>query len=136
MDEHYDMLALSADIRRRLASDDRTGAVSLLDELGERLRPHAIREERGLFAALKESGEFVDAILDLEDDHLAFDTDLRTLDVHAVDFEHRVTQLLDELSHHIDQENLGIFPVAVVTLGATGWATVDRAHEVPTVAAM
>ena len=38
-----------------------------------------------------------------------------------------------ELDDHVERENLGIFPVSVVTLGATGWELVDRAHaETPT----
>jgi len=36
---------------------------------------------------------------------------------------------MHELSEHIDKEDLGIFPMAVVTLGAAGWDTVTRAHE-------
>jgi hypothetical protein len=28
-----------------------------------------------------------------------------------------------------EREDLGIFPVSVVTLGATGWATVDNARR-------
>jgi len=30
---------------------------------------------------------------------------------------------------HIERENLGIFPVSVVTLGTTGWETVRATHE-------
>jgi hypothetical protein len=39
-----------------------------------------------------------------------------------------VRMLFAHLSDHIDKENLGIFPVSVVTLGARGWDTVSRAH--------
>ena len=46
------------------------------------------------------------------------------------DFAATVTQLLDDLDEHVEREDLGIFPVSVVTLGATGWAIVDRAHTV------
>jgi hemerythrin-like domain-containing protein len=41
---------------------------------------------------------------------------------------HGLERLVADLSDHIDKENLGIFPVAVVTLGATGWDIVERAH--------
>jgi len=60
---------------------------------------------------------------------VSFDAQLEALDGTAADFHERVQSLLDELSLHIDKENLGIFPVAVVTLGASGWETVGRAHE-------
>lgn len=127
MDEHYEMLDLSGEIRRRLATGDRPGAASGLAELGRQLLPHALREERGVFAALKAQGEFVDEVLDLESDHLAFDEALSELDPLADDFEQRVETLLADLSLHIDRENLGIFPVTVVTLGAAGWEIVARA---------
>ena len=39
-----------------------------------------------------------------------------------------MTRLLDDLDVHVQREDLGIFPVSVVTLGATGWAIVDEAH--------
>ena len=29
---------------------------------------------------------------------------------------------------HVERENLGIFPVSVVSLGASGWQVVDEAH--------
>jgi hypothetical protein len=37
--------------------------------------------------------------------------------------------MMDDLVLHIDKENLGIFPVTVVTLGASGWAIVEAAHD-------
>ena len=40
-----------------------------------------------------------------------------------------MTRLLDDLDVHVEREDLGIFPVSVVTLGATGWAIVDEAHS-------
>ena len=29
---------------------------------------------------------------------------------------------------HVEREDLGIFPVSVTTLGASGWALADEAH--------
>lgn len=40
-----------------------------------------------------------------------------------------MSRLLDDLDAHVEREDLGIFPVSVVTLGATGWATVDEARR-------
>ncbi|WP_067429664.1 hemerythrin domain-containing protein [Nocardioides jensenii] len=128
MDEHYAMLDLSGDIRRCLAAREMVRAGALLAELGRQLVPHASREERGVFAALKHEGEFVEEVLELEADHAAFDDVLADLDPAAPDFRDRVEVLLQDLSLHIDRENLGIFPVAVVTLGGAGWDLVTRAH--------
>lgn len=136
MDEHLEMRELSGQIRRSLLAGDRATAEGALALLGARLVPHARREERGLFAALEEQGDFADEVRRLEADHRAFDEIFDELDATAPDFEQRVTALLADLSLHIDREDLGIFPVSVVTLGAEGWETVERAHaekdETPT----
>ena len=128
MDEHFDLLDLSGTIRRRLAAGDRMGAWVLLGDLAEQLNDHVQREERGVFRALREQNEFLDAVQELEAEHIDFDEALTDLGLDDPNLEFRVATLLDELSLHIDKENLGIFPVSVVTLNATGWATVTAAH--------
>lgn len=128
MDEHLELLDLAGNVRRSLASGQRGAAQQTLLALGGCLDRHVRREERGVFAAMKDQGDFVDAIIELEGEHTSFDAELAGLDVDAGDFDRRVLVLLDELSGHIDKENLGIFPVAVVTLGATGWDIVANAQ--------
>jgi len=127
MDEHFELLELGGEVRRSLAAGDRDAAASRLVDLARLLTDHTGREERGIFAALKAQGDFVDAVVDLEGEHAGFDTVLAGLDPDAPDFEGRVGRLLTELGDHIDKENLGIFPVAVVTLGASGWELVAEA---------
>ena len=129
MDEHLALLDLAGDIRRSLAAGDRAAAAAAVASLGDRLGRHVHREERGIFAALRDQGDFVDEVVALEEEHLTFDAALAGLDPDAPDFEVRVTGLLHELDEHVERENLGVFPVSVVTLGATGWETVGRAHE-------
>lgn len=130
MDEHYELLELAGDVRRDLVAGDRTAAATVLKELGRHLERHVRREERGVFAALKAQGDFADAVNELEQEHTSFDSQLASLDVSADDFAARANHLLTALSDHIDKENLGIFPVAVVTLSATGWEIVTAAHSV------
>jgi hemerythrin-like domain-containing protein len=129
MDEHLELLELSGDVRRHLTAGDRSSAARVLGELAARLDRHVSREERGIFTAMKDQGDFVEAVEDLEAEHVSLDGAIVTLDPAGTDFEARVTRLLGELAEHIDKENLGIFPVAVVSLGASGWETVGRAHE-------
>ncbi len=50
------------------------------------------------------------------------------LDPTSADFAEPVACLLDDLGVHVEREDLAIFPVSVVTLGATGRAIVDEAH--------
>ena len=128
MDEHLALLELGGGARRCLAGNDRHGARTALTELAGLLGTHVRREEAGVFTALKDQGDFEDEVLALEREHLDFDAALAGLDGDGPGFEQRVEALLADLSEHIDKENLGIFPVAVVTLGATGWETVGRAH--------
>ena len=128
MDEHLELLDLGGDARRCLAAGDRRGALEALGRLARLLDSHVRREEAGLFTALKREGDYVDAVLELEAEHLSFDHDLTGLRGDDPELERLVSGLLEELSEHIDKENLGIFPVAVVTLGATGWDIVSRAH--------
>jgi hemerythrin-like domain-containing protein len=128
MDEHFELLDMSASVRQLLMVDDRGATWDALGQLAAHLLDHVRREEAGVFRALRDQGEFVDAVLELEAEHLSFDEALSQLDLASPDFEGQVNLLLDDLSLHIDKENLGIFPVTVVTLGAKGWATVDAAH--------
>ncbi|HEY0950960.1 hemerythrin domain-containing protein [Nocardioides sp.] len=132
MDEHLALLDLGGEIRRHLETGDRRGAWQLLAQLAHDLGHHVDREERGLFQALKDQGDFGDAVAELEGEHADFDELLSDLGLDDADLETRVDELLAELSTHIDKENLGIFPVAVVTLGASGWNTVAAVHQEPT----
>ena len=129
MDEHFVLLELAGDVRRALAAGDRGGATQVLQVLADRLDRHVGREERGVFTALKEQGDFADAVVELEAEHVSFDQRLSSLDPAGESFARDVAALLDELREHIDKENLGVFPVAVVSLGTSGWETVSRAHD-------
>ena len=129
MDEHLLLLELGGTIRRHLLAGDVDDARSTLRELASRLSDHVRLEEQGLFAAMKAQGDFVDAVTELEAEHSQFDAALAMIDRDRTDFELEVFALLDELVLHIDKENLGVFPVAVVSLGASGWDTVSRAHD-------
>ena len=133
MDEHLALLDEAHRVRRALGAGDRTGAFAQLGELVRHLSGHVRREEDGIFAALRADGEYVDEVDRLEGEHRGFDTAIAALDPDAPDVEARVAQLFRELDDHVERENLGIFPVSVVTLGATGWELVDHAHaETPT----
>ncbi len=129
MDEHLALLEVAGDVRRHLTAGDRAACAEAVSRLGRQLTRHVGREERGIFAALRDQGDFVDAVEELETEHVTFDAAIADLDPSAPDFDRQVRALLDELSDHIDKENLGVFPVAVVTLGARGWETVGAAHD-------
>jgi hemerythrin-like domain-containing protein len=116
MDEHYALLDEAHLVRRALAAGDRPTALTHLRRLVAHLEVHVGREEHGIFAALREQGEFLDEVHLLEREHVGFDAGIAALDPSRPDLEHDVSGLLRELDDHVERENLGIFPVSVVTL--------------------
>jgi hemerythrin-like domain-containing protein len=129
MDEHVALLEQADRVRSALGAGDRPGALADLRELVERLHRHVHREEAGIFTALREQGEFADEVAALEGEHVDLDAAIAGLDPDGPDFARRVAGLFDDLSAHVEREDLGVFPVSVVTLGASGWDVVERAHE-------
>jgi iron-sulfur cluster repair protein YtfE (RIC family) len=129
MDEHDALVDQSHDLRRALGSPDHLGVEDLLADLVAHLQRHVQREEDGIFRALRDSGEFLDEVDALEGEHGDFQKAIAALHPGASDFHASLTSLLDDLAAHVNREDYGIFPVSVVTLGAAGWTTVDRAHS-------
>jgi hemerythrin-like domain-containing protein len=129
MDEHTALVDQAYGVRQALGNDDPLVAMTLLTPLISHLQRHVQREEDGILRALRDSGEFLDEVDALETEHDDFEKAIAALDPDARDFQAAVSGLLDDLASHIDREDYGIFPVSVVTLGAAGWTTVDRAHS-------
>jgi hemerythrin-like domain-containing protein len=128
MDEHSALIDEAHQVRRALSGGNQTLAMSRLSRLVAHLGRHVRREEAGVFTALRDKGEFLDELAELEAEHRQFDDAISALHASAPDFIDAVTRLLDDLGEHVEREDLGIFPVSVVTLGAAGWAVVDRAR--------
>lgn len=128
MDEHLALLDVAADVESALRHRDQAVAVAGLRRLAGLLDRHVRREEDGVFAALRASGEFLDEVAELEQEHEDFHASMAALDPADAGFAERASAMFRHLSDHIDKEDLGIFPVSVVTLGASGWDTVARAH--------
>jgi Hemerythrin HHE cation binding domain len=128
MDEHTALVDQAQHVRLDLSSGDSSEAMLRLTNLVAHLDRHVRREEDGVFRAMRTAGEFVGEINELEGEHRDLAAAIAVLDPQSADFAARVTHLLDDLAVHVEREDLGIFPVSVVTLGATGWAIVDLAH--------
>jgi len=129
MDEHSALVDHAHEVRQALSSGDPAAAMSRLTGLVAHLDRHVQREEDGIFRAMRGSGEFVEEVDELEAEHRDFAATIAALDSDASDFAATVTRLLDDLDQHVEREDLGIFPVSVVTLSAQGWAIVDEAHS-------
>ena len=129
MDEHMALLEIAGDLRRALLGQDRPRAEAKRDELAALLAGHTRREEAGIFTALKAQGDYVSEVDALESEHVSLDDAVAAMELEGPESLEMLDRVVADLTEHIDKENLGIFPVAVVTLGATGWRIVDRARE-------
>ncbi len=129
MDEHMRLLEIAGDLRRALLEQQAARALELRRELEALLAVHTGVEEAGVFTALRQQGDYVEQVDELEGEHVTLDAAAAGLDLDSPGAVESLDRLVADLTDHIDKENLGIFPVAVVTLGATGWDIVGRAHS-------
>jgi len=128
-DEHHQLLHEVDHVRRALESGDGDRGRELLAALVGHLQQHVEREELGIFTALRSQGDYVDEVDELEGEHRWLDTAIAGLQPGSVEFDTAVAALFGALEAHIEREDLGIFPVSVVTLGAEGWNIVQRVHD-------
>jgi hemerythrin-like domain-containing protein len=128
MDEHLALLDVASDVEIALRHREHERARAGLRRLSDLLDRHVRREEDGVFTALRETGEFLDEVAELEQEHEDLHDGLADLDPAAEGVAEKVSAMFRHLSDHIDKEDLGIFPVSVVTLHSSGWDTVARVH--------
>jgi hemerythrin-like domain-containing protein len=92
----------------------------LLDELLDLLLPHTATEEDGLFTELRAEGSLVDAVDQLCAEHKDIHGVLAGVDRSAPDWP-AVLAALQRLRRHIDNEEHGLFPAAVIALPIPAW---------------
>lgn len=129
MSEHRRLQDEADHLRRTLAAGDRAEVASRWDSFVSHLARHVAREENGIFAALRKQGDYAEEVDDLEDEHRWLDAAVAGLDPDSPGLDADLARLFDGLAAHIQREDLGVFPVSVVTLGAEGWDLVARVHE-------
>ena len=104
----------------------RTAAPSSLafwrSELAASLLPHAEREERGVFAALRDSDVDSSYVDRFEDDHRRVHELLETEATPEA-----LAELVDLLEDHIQREETDLFPAARQLVTPERWDAVDRA---------
>ncbi|GIJ30449.1 hypothetical protein Vqi01_56110 [Micromonospora qiuiae] len=94
--------------------------VALLDELLAVLMPHTSVEEAGLFVELRAEGSMAEAVDKLCGEHDDIHGVLGQVDRAAPEWP-AVLAALDRLRRHIDNEEHGLFPAAVITLPIPTW---------------
>ncbi|HEU5161325.1 MAG TPA: hemerythrin domain-containing protein [Streptosporangiaceae bacterium] len=124
MAEHERLLDLVGLIRTALRAGDESGAREIVAELAGVLDPH-VRAERGLFAVMREQGEFVDYLDGLEGEHADLAARLAG-PLAAAD----LIEICDRLREHIQAEEYGLFPAALAGLGGGDWDDVTAREAV------
>jgi hypothetical protein len=104
-------------------------AMGRLDDLLDLLIPHTATEEHGLFAELRAEGSLTTAVDDLCAQHDDIHGTLGRIDRAAPDWP-IVLAVLDRLHRHIDNEEHGLFPAAVVALPIAAWDRITPTNRI------
>jgi hypothetical protein len=124
--EHEVIATAAGRLRRAITHGDGAPAAAL-DDLLALLLPHTTTEEQGLFVELRAEDGLAEAVDKLCAEHDDIHGVLTSVDRTAADWP-AVLAALDRLHRHIDNEEHGLFPAAVITLPIDAWdrLTPDR----------
>lgn len=116
----HEAIANAAGRLRTAINSGADNRIDLLDDLLALLMPHTETEERGLFLELRAEGSLTEAVEQLCDEHDDIHGVLSTADRAAPDWP-AVLAALERLHRHIDNEEHGLFPAAVIALPISAW---------------
>lgn len=119
-EEHLAIQEVAGALARSLRDGDLDAARPLLAELTGLLEPHTGYEERTLFAGLRQEPTMAETVDELYDEHDLIDEVLRTAREQGIDAP-TLLATVERLYRHIDKEEHGIFPAAVVLLDMSRW---------------
>lgn len=117
--EHEEITNAAGRLRRAITLGE-ADPVAALDDLLALLRPHTTNEETGLFAEVRAEGSLTEAVDRLCAEHDDIHGVLGAVDRNAPRWA-PVLAALDRLHRHIDNEEHGLFPAAVVALPIDAW---------------
>lgn len=117
--EHESISDAAGRLRSAILRGD-PAALRVLDDLLALLTPHTTVEEDGLFAELRAEGSLAEAVARLCAEHRDIHGVLGAVDRAAPDWP-AVLAALDRLHRHIDNEEHGLFPAAVIALPIPAW---------------
>lgn len=118
--EHADIGEVARALRRAVDQGAHDEAREFLDELLALLLPHTAEEERGLFAELRTEGSLAAEVARLCGEHAQIHQVLTAIDRADPDWD-RVRDAVQLLHDHIDKEEHGLFPAAVIVLPIPAW---------------
>lgn len=120
--EHDEIINAMGVLRRAASAGDRDGAAA--SHLAGLLYPHTASEERSLFAELRQDAEFTEHVAGLCAEHREIDAAL----ARVIEGDLAAAGMLEDiLRRHIDKEENGLFPAAVIALDGPAWERVVSA---------
>jgi hypothetical protein len=126
-DQHRRIQHTAGRLRQAINSREPSSARRLLAALTDQLAAHLAAEEQGLFAELHADESIRTAIEQLCAEHTQLDAALRPPPAGEPDWT-PVLAALDRLAAHIDKEEYGVCPAAVILLPTPAW---DRITPLP-----
>jgi hemerythrin-like domain-containing protein len=123
-DEHDAIIDALGHLRRAADTGDTAAVRRRAGRLAELLDPHTAAEENGLFRELDTEDEFTEHLAALTDDHADLD---RRLDEIAHGDLAGVDEFAVRLRRHIDREENGLFPAALIALDGAAWDRLSAA---------
>jgi hypothetical protein len=117
--EHESIANAAGRLRTAILARD-THTRTVLDGLIAQLMPHTATEESGLFAELRAEGSLRDEVDKLCAEHDDIHGVLGSVDRGDPDWS-AVLGALERLYRHIDNEEHGLFPAAVIALPFAAW---------------
>lgn len=119
--EHEEILNTMGELRRASAAADTARTQEVAGLLAAQLEPHTLREERSLFAEMRKEEEFREHIDGLCAEHVSLDA----LVARIVTGEHAAVEpLYEALWRHIDKEENGLFPAAIIAIDGPTWTRI------------
>ena len=119
--EHDEIVNAMGVLRRAANAGDHDSARIAARDLAGLLDPHTASEERSLFAELRRDAEFTAHVDGLCAEHREIDSTLARVDEGDLA---AVGMLEGILRSHIDKEENGLFPAAVIALDGPAWERV------------
>lgn len=128
--DHEAIINAAGRLRRAISTGDgdQAEALDALEALLALLTPHTVTEETGLFAELRAEGSLADEVDKLCAEHEDIHQVLVRADRAAPDWA-PVLAALDRLLRHIDAEEHGLFPAAVIALPISAWDRLTPAEQ-------
>ena len=123
----HEAIANAAGLLRGAVRAGGPDALVALDALLALLMPHTATEEDGLFEELRAEGSLAEAVAKLCAEHDDIHGVLGGVDRADPDWP-AVLAALDRLHRHIDNEEHGLFPAAVIALPIPAWDRITPAE--------